>query len=82
MNIFSFLGRFFTLIYLKTISGCEADPRSPLLCRFAAQTISSRALVLVSLELKESTATLTINTEKSVMASVLLRDLKQALAQA
>ncbi|XP_056874557.1 AP-3 complex subunit beta-1 isoform X1 [Takifugu flavidus] len=50
--------------------------------RFAAQTISSRALVLVSLELKEATAALTVNTEKSVMASVLLRDLKQAFAQA
>lgn len=61
---------------------CVADARSALLCRFAAQTISSRALVLVSLELKEATAALTINTEKSVMASVLLRDLKQAFAQA
>uniref|UniRef100_A0A8D0CYX1 AP-3 complex subunit beta n=1 Tax=Sander lucioperca TaxID=283035 RepID=A0A8D0CYX1_SANLU len=51
--------------------------------RFAGRTVSSRALVLVSLELKESsTALLTINTEKSVMASMLLRDLKQALAQA
>uniref|UniRef100_A0A8C9YJD7 Adaptor related protein complex 3 subunit beta 1 n=1 Tax=Sander lucioperca TaxID=283035 RepID=A0A8C9YJD7_SANLU len=54
-----------------------------LTCRFAGRTVSSRALVLVSLELKESsTALLTINTEKSVMASMLLRDLKQALAQA
>lgn len=52
-------------------------------CRFAGQTVSSGALVLVTLELKESsTALLTINTEKSVMASMLLRDLKQALAQA
>ncbi|XP_074547122.1 AP-3 complex subunit beta-1 [Halichoeres trimaculatus] len=51
--------------------------------RFAGRTISSSALVLVSLELKESSsALLTINTEKSVMASMLLRDLKQALAQA
>ncbi|XP_041826100.1 AP-3 complex subunit beta-1 isoform X2 [Melanotaenia boesemani] len=51
--------------------------------RFAGQTVSSGALVLVSLELRESsTALLTINTEKSVMASMLLRDLKQALAQA
>ncbi|XP_044029004.1 AP-3 complex subunit beta-1 isoform X2 [Siniperca chuatsi] len=51
--------------------------------RFAGQTVSSGALVLVSLELKESsTALLTINTEKSVMASMLLRDLKQALTQA
>ncbi|XP_047228959.1 AP-3 complex subunit beta-1 isoform X2 [Girardinichthys multiradiatus] len=51
--------------------------------RFAGRTISSRALVLVTLELRESsTALLTINTEKSVMASMLLRDLKQALSQA
>ncbi|XP_047426105.1 AP-3 complex subunit beta-1 isoform X2 [Mugil cephalus] len=51
--------------------------------RFAGRTVSSGALVLVSLELKEScTALLTINTEKTVMASMLLRDLKQALGQA
>lgn len=51
--------------------------------RFGGRTVSSRALVLVSLELSESSgALLTINTEKSVMASMLLRDLKQALAQA
>ncbi|XP_040915184.1 AP-3 complex subunit beta-1 isoform X2 [Toxotes jaculatrix] len=51
--------------------------------RFAGRTVSSGALVLVSLMLKESSsALLTINTEKSVMASMLLRDLKQALAQA
>ncbi|KAF1377813.1 hypothetical protein PFLUV_G00204630 [Perca fluviatilis] len=50
--------------------------------RFAGRTVSSGALVLVSLELKESsTALLTISTEKSVMASMLLRDLKQTLAQ-
>ncbi|KAF3849277.1 hypothetical protein F7725_015774 [Dissostichus mawsoni] len=51
--------------------------------RFAGRTVSSGALVLVCLELKESsTALLTINTEKSVMASMLLRDLKQPLVQA
>ncbi|KAM4720362.1 AP-3 complex subunit beta-1 isoform 2-T2 [Anableps anableps] len=51
--------------------------------RFAGHTVSSRALVLVTLELRESsTALLTINTEKTVMASMLLRDLKQALSQA
>ncbi|KAM3600313.1 uncharacterized protein V6R79_021416 [Siganus canaliculatus] len=50
--------------------------------RFAGRAVSSGALVLVSLELKESCAALlTINTEKSVMASMLLRDLKQALVQ-
>uniref|UniRef100_A0A1A8GML0 AP-3 complex subunit beta n=1 Tax=Nothobranchius korthausae TaxID=1143690 RepID=A0A1A8GML0_9TELE len=51
--------------------------------RFAGRTVSSGALVLVSLELKESSsALLTINTEKSIMASMLLRDLKQALTEA
>ncbi|XP_007548843.1 AP-3 complex subunit beta-1 isoform X3 [Poecilia formosa] len=51
--------------------------------RFAGRTVSSGALVLVTLELRESsTALLTINTEKTVMASMLLRDLKQALSQA
>uniref|UniRef100_A0A8C6V109 AP-3 complex subunit beta n=1 Tax=Neogobius melanostomus TaxID=47308 RepID=A0A8C6V109_9GOBI len=51
--------------------------------RFAGKAVSSGALVLVSLSLQQSpTALLTINTEKSVMASMLLRDLKQALVQA
>ncbi|KAK2818678.1 hypothetical protein Q5P01_024239 [Channa striata] len=50
--------------------------------RFAGRTVSSGALVLVSLELKNSSALLTINTDKSIMASMLLQDLKQALAQA
>uniref|UniRef100_A0A8C6KQ82 Adaptor related protein complex 3 subunit beta 1 n=1 Tax=Nothobranchius furzeri TaxID=105023 RepID=A0A8C6KQ82_NOTFU len=51
--------------------------------RFAGRTVSSGALVLVSLELKESSsALLTINTEKSIMASMLLQDLKQALTEA
>ncbi|KAK7895904.1 hypothetical protein WMY93_021229 [Mugilogobius chulae] len=51
--------------------------------RFAGKTVSSGALVLVSLSLQQSpTALLTINTEKSVMASVLLRALTQALTKA
>ncbi|XP_056135534.1 AP-3 complex subunit beta-1-like [Lampris incognitus] len=51
--------------------------------RFAGRTVSSGALVLVSMELSESsTVLLTINTEKSVMGSMLLRELKQALVKA
>ncbi|XP_064873475.1 AP-3 complex subunit beta-1-like isoform X4 [Oncorhynchus nerka] len=51
--------------------------------RFAGKTASSGAVVLVMVELRESsTALITINTEKSVMGSMLLRDLKLALAQA
>uniref|UniRef100_A0A673XDM9 AP-3 complex subunit beta n=1 Tax=Salmo trutta TaxID=8032 RepID=A0A673XDM9_SALTR len=51
--------------------------------RFAGKTASSGAVVLVTVELRgESTALITINTEKSVMGPMLLRDLKRALAQA
>uniref|UniRef100_A0A8C8HPR6 AP-3 complex subunit beta n=1 Tax=Oncorhynchus tshawytscha TaxID=74940 RepID=A0A8C8HPR6_ONCTS len=54
----------------------------PVPCRFAGKTASSGAVVLVTVELRESsTALITINTEKSVMGSMLLRDLKLALAQ-
>nr|XP_057920069.1 AP-3 complex subunit beta-1 isoform X1 [Doryrhamphus excisus] len=53
------------------------------LYRFVGRTVSSQVLVLVQLELKDpSGGLLTISTEKSVMASMLLRDLKQALTQA
>uniref|UniRef100_A0A8C7SQP2 AP-3 complex subunit beta n=1 Tax=Oncorhynchus mykiss TaxID=8022 RepID=A0A8C7SQP2_ONCMY len=51
--------------------------------RFAGKTASSGALVLVTVELRElSAALITINTEKSVMGPMLLRDLKRALARA
>ncbi|XP_072310494.1 AP-3 complex subunit beta-1 isoform X2 [Eucyclogobius newberryi] len=51
--------------------------------RFAGKAVSSGALVLVSLSLQQSpTVLLTINTEKSVMASMLLRVFKQALTKA
>ncbi|KAJ0012913.1 hypothetical protein NQD34_017247 [Periophthalmus magnuspinnatus] len=51
--------------------------------RFAGKAVSSGALVLVSLSLQQSpTALLTINTEKTIMASMLLRVLKQALTKA
>ncbi|XP_077593936.1 AP-3 complex subunit beta-1 [Stigmatopora nigra] len=52
--------------------------------RFSAHTVSSHVLVLLHLDLKDQpgSVSLTINTEKSVLASMLLRDLKQTLAQA
>ncbi|XP_037548106.1 AP-3 complex subunit beta-1 [Nematolebias whitei] len=66
-----------------SVASVGVVPSSPNVCRFAGRTISSGVLVLVSLELQgSSTALLTINTEKSVVASMLLRDLKQVLAQA
>ncbi|KAK0140886.1 AP-3 complex subunit beta-1 [Merluccius polli] len=51
--------------------------------RFAGRTVSAGALVLVTVEQMETPgATVTVNTDKTVMASVLLKDLKQALASA
>ncbi|NWW79158.1 AP3B1 protein, partial [Climacteris rufus] len=50
--------------------------------RFAAKTVHSGSLVLITVELKESsTAQLIINTEKTVIGSVLLRELKPVLSQ-
>lgn len=52
------------------------------LSRFAAKTVHSGSLMLVTVELKEgSTAQLIINTEKTVIGSVLLRELKPVLSQ-
>ncbi|XP_073791873.1 AP-3 complex subunit beta-1 isoform X4 [Danio rerio] len=47
--------------------------------RFAGKTVSSSSLVLVSVTLKDPDAQITVNTEKSVMGSMLLRQLKTAL---
>ncbi|NXE94385.1 AP3B1 protein, partial [Menura novaehollandiae] len=50
--------------------------------RFAAKTVHSGSLMLVTVELKESsTAQLIINTEKTVIGSVLLQELKPVLSQ-
>ena len=51
-------------------------------CRFAAKTVHSGSLMLVTVELEEgSTAQLIINTEKTVIGSILLRELKPVLSQ-
>ncbi|XP_036062887.1 AP-3 complex subunit beta-1 isoform X2 [Onychomys torridus] len=50
--------------------------------RFAAKTVHSGSLMLVTVELKEgSSAQLIINTEKTLIGSVLLRELKPVLSQ-
>ncbi|XP_056428592.1 AP-3 complex subunit beta-2 isoform X2 [Hyla sarda] len=50
--------------------------------RFAAKTVSSGTLVLVTLKLKDATsAVLTINSEKMVIATMLAKDIVQALTQ-
>ncbi|XP_020659722.2 AP-3 complex subunit beta-1 isoform X1 [Pogona vitticeps] len=50
--------------------------------RFAAKTVHSGSLMLVTVELEEgSTAQLIINTEKTVIGSILLRELKPVLSQ-
>ncbi|KAF4098856.1 AP-3 complex subunit beta-1 [Onychostoma macrolepis] len=47
--------------------------------RFASKTVSSGCLVLVSVALNDPDAVITINTEKTVMGSMLLRQFKTAL---
>ncbi|NWW07573.1 AP3B2 protein, partial [Oreocharis arfaki] len=50
--------------------------------RFAAKTVTSGSLVLITLERREgSTAQLTINSEKMVIGTMLVEDIIQALAQ-
>ncbi|XP_040269716.1 AP-3 complex subunit beta-2 isoform X2 [Bufo bufo] len=57
---------------------CGADKEY----RFAAKTVSSGTLVLVTLTLKDaSSALLTINSEKMVIATMLAKDIVQALTQ-
>ena len=51
-----------------------------LLPRFAAKLASSGVVVLASVELQDTTAQLRVSTEKAVIGSMLLRDLKTALA--
>ncbi|XP_051733642.1 AP-3 complex subunit beta-1 isoform X2 [Ctenopharyngodon idella] len=47
--------------------------------RFAGKTVSSGSLVLVSVALKDPDALITVNTEKTVIGSMLLRQFKTAL---
>ncbi|XP_051537075.1 AP-3 complex subunit beta-1 [Myxocyprinus asiaticus] len=47
--------------------------------RFAGKTVSTCSLVLVSVTLKNSDALVTVNTEKTVIGSMLLRQFKTAL---
>ncbi|NXU16891.1 AP3B2 protein, partial [Pardalotus punctatus] len=50
--------------------------------RFAAKTVTSGSLVLITLERREgSAAQLTINSEKMVIGTMLVKDIIQALAQ-
>ncbi|XP_051533063.1 AP-3 complex subunit beta-1-like isoform X2 [Myxocyprinus asiaticus] len=47
--------------------------------RFAGKTVSSGSLVLVSVTLKDSNTLVTVNTEKTMIGSMLLRQFKTAL---
>lgn len=50
--------------------------------RFAAKTVTSGSLVLVTLERREGAAAqLTVNSEKMVIGTMLVKDIVQALAQ-
>lgn len=50
--------------------------------RFAAKTVTSGSLVLITLERREGAmAQLTVNSEKMVIGTMLVKDIIQALAQ-
>nr|XP_051697603.1 AP-3 complex subunit beta-1 isoform X2 [Oryctolagus cuniculus] len=64
------------------IDFCDSTQTASFQLWFAARTVHSGSLMLVTVELKEgSTAQLIINTEKTVIGSVLLRELKPVLSQ-
>jgi len=46
-------------------------------CRFAGQTLSTKSLVLITIQLEEKTK-LTICCEKMIIGSILLTELKEA----
>ena len=48
--------------------------------RFSAQTMATGTLVLVSVVIKETTGKLTVNCEKMVIGTMLMKDLKNAFA--
>ncbi|TRY64918.1 hypothetical protein DNTS_024608 [Danionella cerebrum] len=48
--------------------------------RFSGKTVSSGSVVLVSVSLNDADAQITVNTEKTIMASMLLRQLLTALS--
>lgn len=49
--------------------------------RFAGVTFASQSVVLVTVESKEGNASITVNCEKMTIHSILLKELKEALAQ-
>lgn len=58
------------------------DTSCLLVDRFAAKTVTSGSLVLITLERREGAAAqLTINSEKMVIGTMLVKDIIQALAQ-
>lgn len=64
--------------------GGTACPEAPCLLagRFAAKTVTSGSLVLITLERREGAAAqLTVNSEKMVIGTMLVKDIVQALAQ-
>lgn len=61
---------------IANVGLCEATEK---LLRFAAQTLTSSSLVLISLKEQEDEIAIIVNCEKYVVGSVLLNDLKAAV---
>lgn len=56
------------------VGSCPSSKNTIL--RFAAQTLTSNSLILITLQLETESTTLTVNCEKMVIGSILLSELK------
>jgi len=65
-----------TVANILQIPSLNAD-----LHHFAAQTVASNTLTLISIKIMEDTAKVTVNCEKMVVGSMLFKDLKSILAK-
>lgn len=68
------------VLSVANLGPVTGEPKGPVL-RFAGVTFASQSVVLVTVESKEGNISVTVNCEKMTIHSILLKDLKEALAQ-
>jgi len=66
---------------LQRANVCFVDSPSTTSLQFAALTFSSQVLVLVTIKLMDGGVKITVNCEKMVIGSMLVRDIKEALGK-
>jgi len=66
---------------LQRANLCFIDSSNTTNLHFAALTLSSQALVLVTIKLMDGGVKITVNCEKMVIGSMLVKDIKEALGK-